>query len=340
MELGELLRQLVFDYTLRTIVLGCALLGIANGALGAFALLRRQSLIGDSLSHAALPGVCIAFLLAGETKNPLILLIGAAISGWLGSVLAAVITQNTRIKDDAAQGIVLATFFGTGYVLLSLIQSSAGAGQAGLDKYLFGSAASLIERDVQTIAVLSIVALSVLGWFYKEFKLLAFDGEFLASLGFPRRRLELLLTSLTVIVVVVGLRIVGVPTSEESAAQARALGIPLVEITEDLELDLTVDGADEVAPNLDLVKGWGGALVRERIVAAASQRQVILVGPEKLVPSLGARGRIPVEVIPLARGFVTRRLVALGALPTVRLGADGKTPFITCLLYTSDAADE
>jgi len=126
-----------------------------------------------------------------------------------------------------------------------------------------------------------------------------------------------------------GLRIVGVPTSEESAAQARALGIPLVEITEDLELDLTVDGADEVAPNLDLVKGWGGALVRERIVAAASQRQVILVGPEKLVPSLGARGRIPVEVIPLARGFVTRRLVALGALPTVRLGADGKTPFIT-----------
>ncbi|MDZ4764464.1 MAG: iron chelate uptake ABC transporter family permease subunit [Chloroflexota bacterium] len=210
MELGELLRQLVFDYTLRTIVLGCALLGIANGALGAFALLRRQSLIGDSLSHAALPGVCIAFLLAGETKNPLILLIGAAISGWLGSVLAAVITQNTRIKDDAAQGIVLATFFGTGYVLLSLIQSSAGAGQAGLDKYLFGSAASLIERDVQTIAVLSIVALSVLGWFYKEFKLLAFDGEFLASLGFPRRRLELLLTSLTVIVVVVGLQIVGV----------------------------------------------------------------------------------------------------------------------------------
>ena len=126
-----------------------------------------------------------------------------------------------------------------------------------------------------------------------------------------------------------GLRVVGVATSEASAAQARALGIPLVEIDEELELDLTVDGADEVAPNLDLVKGWGGALVRERIVAAASKRQVILVGPEKLVPTLGARGRIPVEVIPLARGLVTRRLVALGALPTVRLGSDGKTPFVT-----------
>jgi ribose 5-phosphate isomerase A len=126
-----------------------------------------------------------------------------------------------------------------------------------------------------------------------------------------------------------GLRIVGVPTSEVSAAQARALGIPLVEIDEDLELDLTVDGADEVAPNLDLVKGWGGALVRERIVAAASRRQVILVGPEKLVPSLGARGRIPVEVIPLARGLVTRRLRALQIEPTVRLAADGRTPFLT-----------
>lgn len=126
-----------------------------------------------------------------------------------------------------------------------------------------------------------------------------------------------------------GLRVVGVPTSDASAAQARALGIPLVELDEDLELDLTVDGADEVAPNLDLVKGWGGALVRERIVAAASRRQIILVGPEKLVPGLGARGRVPVEVIPLARGLVTRHLRTLGIVPTVRLAADGRTPFLT-----------
>jgi ribose 5-phosphate isomerase A len=82
-----------------------------------------------------------------------------------------------------------------------------------------------------------------------------------------------------------------------------------------------------VAPNLDLVKGWGGALVRERIVAEASKKQIILVGPEKLVSTVGSRGRIPVEVIPLARGYVTRRLKALGLTPTVRQ-ADGKT-FIT-----------
>ncbi|MEW6272724.1 MAG: ribose-5-phosphate isomerase RpiA [Thermodesulfobacteriota bacterium] len=125
-----------------------------------------------------------------------------------------------------------------------------------------------------------------------------------------------------------GLRVVGVPTSEASAAQARELGIPLVELDEDTVLDMTVDGADEVAPNLDLVKGWGGALVRERIVAAASQRQVILAGAEKLVRNLGERGRIPVEVIPIARGLVTRRLKELGVTVTLRNGSDGR-PFVT-----------
>ena len=126
-----------------------------------------------------------------------------------------------------------------------------------------------------------------------------------------------------------GLRIVGVPTSNASEKQARELGIPLVELTEDLELDLTVDGADEVAPNLDLVKGWGGALVRERIVAEASKRQIILVGPEKMVATLGIRGRIPVEVIPLARGYVSRKLLALGLTPTVRKASGSDKPFIT-----------
>ena len=126
-----------------------------------------------------------------------------------------------------------------------------------------------------------------------------------------------------------GLRVVGVPTSNESADQARTAGIPLIELTEQVELDLTVDGADEVSPSLDLVKGWGGALVRERIVAAASRRQVILVGSEKLVRTLGERGRIPVEVIPLAEGLVTRRLKAIGLLPTVRPSRNGTAPFIT-----------
>src|SRR5207244_13637709 len=120
-----------------------------------------------------------------------------------------------------------------------------------------------------------------------------------------------------------GLRVVGVPTSEATAALARSLGIPLGALDDDeQELALTVDGADEVAPNLDLVKGFGGALVRERIVAAASRRQVILVGRDKLVDRLGTRGRIPIEVVPFACGLVRRRVRALGLDPVVRLVDD------------------
>jgi ribose 5-phosphate isomerase A len=115
-----------------------------------------------------------------------------------------------------------------------------------------------------------------------------------------------------------GLRVAGVPTSVATEEHARELGIPLVALDENVELDLTIDGADEVAPNLDLVKGWGGALVRERIVAAASRRQVILVEADKLVRALGERGRIPVELIPFARGPAVRRLRALGLRPTLR----------------------
>src|SRR4030095_14294631 len=103
----------------------------------------------------------------------------------------------------------------------------------------------------------------------------------------------------------------------------------LIALDENVELDLTVDGADEVAPNLDLVKGWGGALVRERIVAAGSRRQVILVGCDKLVGALGERGRIPIEVIPFARGASVRRLRALGLRPMVRTEPGGTRPAIT-----------
>ena len=122
-----------------------------------------------------------------------------------------------------------------------------------------------------------------------------------------------------------GLAVTGVPTSEASASLARTLGIPLV--TEPLALDVAIDGADEVDPRLDLIKGYGGALVRERIVATASRRRVTLVGAEKLVPVLGSRGRLPVEVIPFAWPLVVRGLAALGCRPTLRMA--GGLPFVT-----------
>jgi ribose 5-phosphate isomerase A len=115
-----------------------------------------------------------------------------------------------------------------------------------------------------------------------------------------------------------GLRVTGVPASGVIATLAREQNIPLVAMPEDRMLDITVDGADEVAPNLDLIKGHGGALVRERIVAGSSKRQVILVGAEKLVRALGERFPVPVEVIPFAIGPVTRAIKEAGMHPTVR----------------------
>ncbi len=123
-----------------------------------------------------------------------------------------------------------------------------------------------------------------------------------------------------------GLSIRGVPTSEETARLARDLGIPLAELDEAL-IDVTIDGADEVDPRLNLIKGYGGALVRERIVAAASRKQVILVDASKLVPTLGTKGRLPIEVIPFALGLCSRRLRELGCQPTLRQ-VEGR-PFVT-----------
>ena len=126
-----------------------------------------------------------------------------------------------------------------------------------------------------------------------------------------------------------GLTVSCVATSEAAARQARAAGLQVVELGDAPPLDITVDGADEVAPNLNLVKGRGGAFVRERIVAASSRRQVIVVGPEKLVEALGATGPIPIEIIPMALGFCTRQLKELGVRPALRAAAATGQPFVS-----------
>jgi ribose 5-phosphate isomerase A len=122
-----------------------------------------------------------------------------------------------------------------------------------------------------------------------------------------------------------GLKITGVPTSETTAGLARELGIPLTTLEEVGELAITFDGADEVAPDLNLIKGYGGALVREKIVAASSKRFVVLVGHEKLVKALGEHGKLPVEVVPFGLPLAKRKLAELDCKPDLRLNKDGST---------------
>jgi ribose 5-phosphate isomerase A len=124
-----------------------------------------------------------------------------------------------------------------------------------------------------------------------------------------------------------GLHVRGVPTSQMSAELAQSLGIPLVSLEEGMPLAVTVDGADEVDPHLNLIKGYGRALVREKIVAAASRLLVILVGPGKTVPALGTRGKLPVEVVPFALPLCRARLTELGLRP-VAYEVDDK-PFVS-----------
>ena len=205
----DLLRDLIFDYTIRNVALGSAILGVVGGALGSFAILRRQGLLGDALAHAALPGVCVAFLLFG-TKTSAVLLTGAALSAWLGALIILAIVRETRIKQDAALGIVLSVFFGAGVVLLTYIAGSGDAGQSGLDRFIFGQAATLVFEDVVTMGILASVALVLVALFFKEFKLSSFDPAFAASMGFPVGALNVLLTSLIVVAVIVGIQAVGV----------------------------------------------------------------------------------------------------------------------------------
>lgn len=205
----ELLFQLFTDYTIRTVALGAAVLGIVSGTLGCYAVLRRQALLGDAMSHAALPGIALAFLLTG-VRELSVLLIGAAVAGWIAALVMMTIVQNTRIKEDSALGMVLAVFFGSGLVLLAYAQKQPTAAQAGLDTFLFGQAASLIERDVITMALIGAVALGTMLLFWKEFKLLSFDPDYGATLGLPIRLLDIGLTSLIVVAIVIGLQTVGV----------------------------------------------------------------------------------------------------------------------------------
>lgn len=205
----ELLHGLLFDYTVRTVSLGAACLGAVSGALGCFAVLRRQALLGDAISHAALPGIALAFLLTGS-KATLVLVLGAAVAGWLGTLLLMVVVRETRIPEDAALGVVLSVFFGFGLVLLTFVQKRPSAAQAGLDTFLFGQAATLVGRDVLVIASLGAIAVLAMLTFWKEFKLLSFDPEFGAAMGFPMRRVDVLLTSVLVVAIVIGLQTVGV----------------------------------------------------------------------------------------------------------------------------------
>ena len=205
----ETLILLFTDYTFQTVALGSALLGIISGVLGSFAVLRRQSLLGDGVSHAALPGVVIAFLLTGS-KDTEVLLFGALLTGLSATLIIMSIVRYSRIKFDSALALMMSVFFGLGLVLLTYSQRLPNAHQAGLKRFIYGQASTLLQRDVVMMAICGVILLAIVILFWKEFKLYSFNPEFAETIGFSGKTLNLLLSLLIVFAIIIGLQTVGV----------------------------------------------------------------------------------------------------------------------------------
>lgn len=211
---NELSRVLLLqDYNTRVVIIGATLLGCAGGLVGSFTLLRRRALMGDALSHATLPGICLAFMIATamgmDGKSLPVLLLGATVTGLMGVVVILAIRRFTRLKEDTALGAVLSVFFGAGIALLGVVQQMQKGHAAGLEAFIYGKTASMGARDSMLIAVAALICIAVCIALFKELKLLCFDEGFAGSRGFPVMLLDLVLMAMVVVVTIVGLQAVG-----------------------------------------------------------------------------------------------------------------------------------
>lgn len=200
-------------YNASLAALGAGMFGVAAGASGAFLVLRKRALVSDAMAHATLPGVAVAFLLmsllGGDGRSLVGLMIGSAMSAALGLWAVEALTRRTRLTEDAAIGAVLASFFGFGVVLMTVIQTLPFGRKAGLEGFLLGSTAGMLRADALTILIGGAVALALTAILRRPMTLVAFDPEYAAASGVNVRRIDLAVMALAGGVMVVGLKIVG-----------------------------------------------------------------------------------------------------------------------------------
>ena len=194
---------------IRAAALGTLLIGFCCGTLGSFLVVRKLALLGDTLSHAVLPGVAIGFLW-NASKDPWAIFIGASGAGIMGVALVGWIKQTTRLKEDSAMGMVLAGFYGLGVCLTTMIQNMVMGNKSGLDKFFFGQAAALSSGDLWLLGIISSISIVLILLFYKEFLAISFDIGFAKAVGMPVQALHCLLMALLTFAVVVSLQAVGV----------------------------------------------------------------------------------------------------------------------------------
>ena len=197
------------DPNVRMVTIGTILLGVSAEIVGTFTFLRKRALVGDAIAHAILPGVCLAFIITGD-KHPVYLLMGAVIAGWISLLVMDYLSSHSKLSTDTAIGAVLSVFFGAGILLLTSIQHSGSANQAGLDKFLFGKAASMTRQDIRVFSGVAIALLILVLLFFRSFKIISFDRAYAKAIGLPVTGLEFMLSTITVLAVATGIQAVGV----------------------------------------------------------------------------------------------------------------------------------
>jgi manganese/zinc/iron transport system permease protein len=250
--LDQLLKYLTLaDPNVRYVAVAILLLGGVSGAVGTFNFLRKKTLVGETVAHSMLPGVLIAFILSG-VKNPLVLITGAAISGWLSIWVVDYITRHSKIKGDSALAIVLSSFFGLGIVMLTVIQRTSGKEQSGLDHYIFGNAAAMTPEDSLVFGSISLIVLAIVFWHYFSLKAVVFNQDFAQSIGINTRWIEAIISFITILSISVGIKAVGI------VMMSALLIIPPTAArfwTDSLRKMLVVSGI------FGAVSGWLGAFV-------------------------------------------------------------------------------
>lgn len=195
------------------VVVASGFFGVACGLVGVFALLRQRSLTADAIGHATLPGVAGAFILTTmlglSVRESPVLLVGAAVTGAIGAWTIQLIVERTRLREDAAIGIVLSVFFGVGVVLMGVVQNMESGTQGGLTTFVFGHTASMLRVDALAMAVLAAVALTATLLLRRQLTLVCFNDTYARATGWPVAVIDLLLLALIILVTTAGLRAVG-----------------------------------------------------------------------------------------------------------------------------------
>ena len=191
------------------VLVGTTLLASSSSVVGAFSYLKGQSLVGDAIAHALLPGVVLAFILGG-IRNSSFMILGALISGLLAHYGIGYLENKTKLKSDTAVSLVLSTFFGFGIMLMSYIQRTGQGQQAGLERFLLGKAAAITMQDIYIFSALALVLIIGVGLFYKGFQLMTFNEDFAHAIGLPMPLIRFTFTVLTVLAITIGIQTVGV----------------------------------------------------------------------------------------------------------------------------------